>query len=114
MNFRDLNCGPGEEVTVKHLEVEVINGNFEQAFRNFKALVQAEGVLAEYKERQTYEKPSVKKRRKSREAQERNMLAAIREAQVASGEWEKRMKKKEQKRLDKIEERKKQRLESME
>lgn len=103
-----------DEVVVKPLQVEVVNGNFEDAFRRFKTLVQAEGVIALYKSKQTYEKPSIKKRRKQREAEERRFLTATREAQMASGEWDRRMKKKEQRRLEKIEERRKQHQESAE
>lgn len=100
--------GPGEEVVVKHLEIIVQNGNFEDAFRRFKTAVQNEGIIATYKSKQAYEKPSEKKRRKSREAHERQLLMASREALMATGEWEKRQKKKEQKRQIKAEERRKQ------
>jgi small subunit ribosomal protein S21 len=47
--------------------------NFEAALRAFKAMVQKEKILAKYKERQSYEKPSVKKRRKIKEAREKRM-----------------------------------------
>lgn len=90
---------------LKPLEIEVRNDNFEDAVRRFKTLVQAEGVIAAYKSRQAYEKPSERKRRKSREAQERAALQALREAQIISGEWEKRQKRKEAKRLAKQEKR---------
>lgn len=90
-----------KEVVVKPLEVQVLNNNFEEAFRRFKALVQKEKVVSLYKERQTYEKPSMKKRRKSREALERKLLAESREQQIISGEWDKRQKRKELKRKQK-------------
>lgn len=90
-----------EDILLRPLEVKVHNGNFEDAFRRFKTLVQNEGILAAYKDRQTYEKPSEKKRRKRREAAERRWLAANREAQIISGEWEKRQKRKELKRQQK-------------
>lgn len=106
VNFRS-GTKESNEVFCSPLEVKVVNGNFEEAFKRFKNLVQAEGVLAKYKEHQTYEKPSVKERRKSREATERRLLTEAREAQMASGEWEKKQKRKEQKRLEKIEARKK-------
>lgn len=97
-----------EVVVTKHLEVAVVNGNFEDAFRRFKTAVQNEGVIAAYKSKQEYEKPSEKKRRKRREAKERRLLMASREALMLSGEWEKRQKRKEQKRQVKAEERRKQ------
>lgn len=55
-----------EPVQAQPLEVKV-NGNFERAFRIFKSIVQKERILSLYKEKQTYEKPSQKKRRKRNE-----------------------------------------------
>lgn len=105
---RPLKKDPKEEVVIKHLETTIVNGNFEDAFRRFKTAVQNEGVIATYKTKQAYEKPSEKKRRKRREAKERRLLMASREALMISGEWEKRQKRKEQKRQLKSEERRKQ------
>lgn len=56
-----------EPVELKPLEVKVYNNNFDKALRAFRALVQKERILSAYKERQTYEKPSDKKRRKRNE-----------------------------------------------
>jgi small subunit ribosomal protein S21 len=103
-----------EELSFRPLEISVYNGNFEDAFRKFKTIVQNEGIVAEFKSRGAYEKPSERKRRKRREAEERRLLTASREALIASGEWEKRQKKKEQKRAAKVEERKKQQEASLE
>ena len=109
MNFsKNIKKDAHDELVFKHLEVVVINGNFEDAFRRFKTTVQNDGILALYKSRQSYEKPSERKRRKRREAEERRLLMAAREAQMISGEWEKRQKRKEQKRQIKAEERRKQ------
>lgn len=94
-----------DELVFKPLEV-VVTASFEDACRRFKTLVQNEGIIANYKARQTYEKPSEKKRRKRREAAAHRLIMANREALILSGEWEKRQKKKEAKRLEKIEERK--------
>jgi small subunit ribosomal protein S21 len=87
-----------EEVVIRPLEVVVINDNFEDAFRKFKALVQKEQVLSTFKEKQSYEKPSIKKRRKEREALERRLMMENREQQIISGEWDKKQKKKDLKR----------------
>ncbi len=94
-----------EEVIIKPLEVVVENGNFEDAFRRFKSLVQKEKIINQYKERMAYEKPSEKKRRKSRQALERKLLTENREYLILSGEWERRQKKKELKRRQKQEDR---------
>lgn len=90
-----------DEVVIKPLEIQVVNDNFEDAFRKFKVLVQKEKILSIYKERQMYEKPSVKRRRKAREAFERKLMAEAMEQQILSGEWEKKQKKKELKRKQK-------------
>jgi small subunit ribosomal protein S21 len=75
------------------LEVEV-KGNFEKAFKMFRQMVQTDGVLALYKEKQSYEKPSVKKRRKSAEAQRRVVELESKMKKIRSGEYEKEKAKK--------------------
>ncbi len=50
------------------LEVKVYGNNFDKALRAFRALVQKERVLSSYKEKQSYEKPSDKRRRKRNES----------------------------------------------
>lgn len=55
-----------EPVQAEHLEVQVF-GNFDKAFKIFRSLVQKERILSLYKEKQSYEKPSDKKRRKRNE-----------------------------------------------
>lgn len=56
-----------EAVQAQPLEVKVFNNNFDKALRAFRALVQKERILSLYKEKQSYEKPSDKKRRKRNE-----------------------------------------------
>lgn len=58
---------PHEAVQAKPLEVRVYNNNVDKALRAFRALVQKERILSLYKEKQSYEKPSDKKRRKRNE-----------------------------------------------
>ena len=50
------------------LKIEVRNGNVEQAMRVMKRKLMKEGVMKELRARQSYEKPSAKKRRKHKEA----------------------------------------------
>jgi small subunit ribosomal protein S21 len=60
---------PGSEaVQAQPLEVKVYDNAFDRALRAFKSLVQKERILSIYKEKQRYEKPSVKRRRKRNEA----------------------------------------------
>jgi len=92
----------GEPANVEPLQI-VVTGSFEQALRDFKGLVQHERIIGLYKERQSYEKPSEKKRRKKREAAERKRLAEMRERMMASGEWDRRQKAKQKKRQRKTE-----------
>ena len=49
------------------ITVVVRNGNLEQAMRVLKKKVQKEGLIKLYKEKQVYEKPSARKRRKKKE-----------------------------------------------
>jgi ribosomal protein S21 len=88
----------------KPLEVQVFN-NFDRAFKTFRSLVQADGVLAVYKEKQAYEKPSVKKRRKQAETMQRLYEEKIKAEKVASGEYEKEKIKKEAKKQKRRQER---------
>ena len=49
------------------ITIEVRRGNVEQAMRVLKRKVQKEGIVKELRQRQYYEKPSAKKRRKRKE-----------------------------------------------
>lgn len=57
-----------QPVQAQPLEVVVYGNNFDKALRAFRALVQKERILSSYKERQSYEKPSDKRRRKRNES----------------------------------------------
>lgn len=56
-----------QSVQLKPLEVKVYGNNFDKALKAFRALVQKERILSTYKEKQSYEKPSQKRRRKRNE-----------------------------------------------
>lgn len=47
------------------------NEPLERALRRFKKKIEREGILKQVKARKHYEKPSVKKRRKAREAKKK-------------------------------------------
>jgi ribosomal protein S21 len=64
-----------EAVQAQPLEVKVYGNNFDKALRAFRALVQKERILSTYKEKQSYEKPSDKRRRKRNESK-RKLLEA--------------------------------------
>lgn len=87
------STNPGESYLnyFKPLEVIVKNYNddFDSAHKAFKALVQREKVISLYKEHQRYEKPSDKKRRKRKEAQEKRLAMAHKAKLIESGEWNK-------------------------
>ena len=53
------------------MQVVVKNGNVERAMRTLKKKLQKEGLLKELKQRQYFEKPSVKKARKKAEGVKR-------------------------------------------
>ena len=53
-------------------EVKVNNGNIEDALKRFKRQCVRNGVLQEVRKREHYEKPSVKRKKKSEAARKRN------------------------------------------
>lgn len=69
----DNRVGPGDAIQAKPLEVQVFGNNFDKALRAFRALVQKERVLSAYKEKQSYEKPSDKRRRKINESKRKQL-----------------------------------------
>ena len=52
-------------------EVKVNNGNIEDALKRFKGQGARNGVLQEVRKREHYEKPSVKRKKKSEAARKR-------------------------------------------
>ena len=54
------------------------NETFESALRRFNKKIQQSGILAEARRREHYEKPSVKRKRKMREARKRRRREAKR------------------------------------
>jgi small subunit ribosomal protein S21 len=62
----------------KTLEVKVQNDQIENAIKSLKRQLMRDGIMKELKNRRSYEKPSVKKKRKQREARRRRQKAARR------------------------------------
>lgn len=50
------------------------NESIESILRRFKKLVENEGILKEYKERRYFQKPSLKKRLKMKDAERKNKI----------------------------------------
>jgi len=114
---RDIcKYGPAEfnfKEKFKPLEVKVEGSSredFEYAYRKFKSLFQKERIIGILKEKSFFEKPSEKKRRKAREAKERNFIANQKAELMKNGEWDKLQKKKFEKEISKAERRAKQEL----
>jgi small subunit ribosomal protein S21 len=57
------------------LAIRVYENQLEKALRAFKRQMAKEGLIKEVKRRSFYEKPSVKKKRKQKEAQKKRMKA---------------------------------------
>lgn len=55
------------------MEVKVLDNQLERALRDLKRKLAREGVMKELKRRRFYEKPSVKKKRKQKEARKRRL-----------------------------------------
>ncbi len=77
------------------LEVKVYGDNFDKAFKAFRAIVQKERILSLYKQKQSYEKPSVKRRRKRNEMQQKQLELEMRKQKILSGEFEKELQRKQ-------------------
>ena len=52
-------------------EIKVVNGNLEDAIKKFKRQTARNGVIQEVRKREAYEKPSVKRKKKSEAARKR-------------------------------------------
>ena len=50
-----------------------VNENIDSALKRFKKKIQKAGILSEIKRRERYEKPSVKRKRKSEAARKRRV-----------------------------------------
>jgi small subunit ribosomal protein S21 len=57
------------------LDIKVYENDVEKALKVLKRQVQKEGLFKEIKLRRFYEKPSIKKKRKQREAKKRRIKA---------------------------------------
>ncbi|NCO68326.1 MAG: 30S ribosomal protein S21 [Nitrospirae bacterium CG_4_10_14_0_8_um_filter_41_23] len=57
------------------IEIKVVGNDIEKAIKTLKRKVQIEGLLKEIKARSSYEKPSVKEKRKRAEARKKRAKA---------------------------------------
>src|SRR5271165_1292789 len=71
------------------VQVIVKGDNFDRALKIFRSLVQSERILAIYKEKSRYEKPSEKKHRKQNESKRRLFEEEMKQKKILSGEFEK-------------------------
>lgn len=73
---------PGPVEAFKAIEVKIKNNSFEafdSALKHFKRMVNQEKILSLYKEKQSFIKPSMKRRKKIKEALEARFLASKKE-----------------------------------
>ncbi len=66
------------------MEIKVIGNDIEGAIKLLKRKIQRDGLMRDLKERRYYEKPSVKTKRKQREAQKRRRKSLRLKNQVRS------------------------------
>lgn len=74
-NRNKLRGSNNEAVSVQGLSVEVRNGDVTKALRIFKKKVQEDGILQELREREYYEKPSIKRGKAKKAARNRHLKA---------------------------------------
>jgi small subunit ribosomal protein S21 len=80
-NGRPLGPGGAKgAIFLKEIEVKVIDNDIEKAMRILKKKIQNDGLFKRLKLKKSYEKPSEHRRRKQREAQRRERIAAARAA----------------------------------
>lgn len=68
---RDYHKNKSNDATLNGTKVEVRNNDFGKALRRFKKLVQDEGVLQEFRNKEFFEKPSIKRKREKAAARSR-------------------------------------------
>lgn len=68
LRFEELRTNKGPWAA---MEIKVFNNNIEKALKVAKKKLAGEGLFRELKRRRFYEKPSVRKKAKQREAQRR-------------------------------------------
>ena len=71
VGYQLLPCGVGREMEMSEIRIKD-NESLESALRRFKRQCAKSGVLAEVRKREHYEKPSVKRKKKSEAARKRN------------------------------------------
>ena len=70
VGYQLLPCGVGREMEMSEIRIKD-NVSLESALRRFKRQCAKSGVLAEVRKREHYEKPSVKRKKKSEAARKR-------------------------------------------
>ena len=70
VGYQLLPCGVGREMEMSEIRIKD-NESLESALRRFKRQCAKSGVLAEVRKREHYEKPSVKRKKKSEVARKR-------------------------------------------
>jgi ribosomal protein S21 len=78
-------------IQAQHLEVKVFE-NFDRALRAFRALVQKERILSIYKDKQSYEKPSDKRRRKKNEMRRKSLEVEFKNDEPLDGRKKRKFK----------------------
>ena len=68
---KPVQASPGKVRQTGRMEIKVFNNNVEKALKVAKKKLAGEGLFRELKRRRFYEKPSVRKKAKQREAQRR-------------------------------------------
>ena len=73
-----LLMGKKGVISLKEIQVKVLDNDIEKAMRILKKKIQNDGLFKRLKLKKSYEKPSEYKRRKQREALRRQRIAASR------------------------------------
>lgn len=71
-----------DEIGIRGLYVEVKNNDINWALRKFKKKVQDDGILQEVKEREAFEKPSIKRKKAKAAARSRWLKKLARDKDI--------------------------------
>ncbi len=71
MSYQTVECFGGREISMSNTTRVRKNESLEDALRRFKRSVSKSGTISEYRKREFYEKPSVRRKKKSEAARKR-------------------------------------------
>ena len=73
---------PNEETSTRGMYVEVRNNDVARAMRKLKKMMNNEGIFRELREREYFEKPSIKKKKEKAAARKRHLKKVEKDREI--------------------------------